>query len=774
MSTASDFKDELEKIANDISAVDRAIYRLTKKKEALISRKAAINQQLLDKASEELASQDWERCDHPWSDRVKDTLKTKFKMDKFRPHQLSVINAVMSGQDCILLMPTGGGKSLCYQLPAMVLDGITLVVSPLVSLMEDQIMAMDALNLPATLLNASSSREHVNHVHKEMTTKNPSIKLLYVTPEKLAKSKRFMSKLEKMYQMGLFSLLAIDEVHCCSQWGHDFRTDYKFLGIMKRQFPKVPILGLTATATSWIIQDIQSILSIKSCLVLKASFNRPNLKYEVVCKSSCEKDNVSELEDLLKNRFNSLSGIIYCFSVKNCEETASELRKRGVAARAYHAQLDAKARSSVHKSWTSNSIQVIVATVAFGMGIDKPDVRFVIHHSIPKSMENFYQESGRAGRDDHPASCILFYRFADMFRQSTMVFTEQKGLDNLYAMVAYCLDLSRCRRALIAQHFGEHWDSQDCNKMCDHCDQIGSYEVRMKNIAKEYKSIVNIIEHASSIDERLTSQKLIEAWQGKGPPKLRTSGQVSTSLSRESCERIIALLILESYLKEEFHFTPYATISYINIGSKILPTDQELMFPMSLIRAKNDGNNIGAVLSDKTSKSPNLKVSSTNMKESSRDNNSASKSENKKELVSSSKKSTLTSSSYASSSSPSLKTKKSSVPDRSSKDIVKSKEKLKGKNGVVSKQEQKSSAKKNILPSKSEIILSDDDSIHRKPKKLKVEEKEPKEEISICDDSDEDNTVKGDLKFDDYDIFPHKSRLAQKHAVPTIVVSDSD
>ncbi|KAF8786156.1 ATP-dependent DNA helicase Q1-like [Argiope bruennichi] len=754
---SAELEAELEKITKEISLIDKAIDRLSKKKQALISKKSAINRQISEKASEELANQDWERSDHPWSNKVKEVLKSKFKLDKFRPHQLSTINAVMSGQDCILLMPTGGGKSLCYQLPAMVLNGITLVVSPLVSLMEDQIMAMESLNLPATLLNASSTRETVNHVHKEMTSKDPSIKLLYVTPEKLAKSKRFMSKLEKMYQMGQFSLLAIDEVHCCSQWGHDFRPDYKFLGIMKRQFPKVPILGLTATATTSIIQDIQSILSMKGCLVLKASFNRPNLKYEVVCKSSCQKDNVSELEDLLKNRFNGLSGIIYCFSVKDCEEIASELRKRGVKAKAYHAQLDANNRSSVHKSWTSNSTQVIVATVAFGMGIDKPDVRFVIHHSLPKSMENFYQESGRAGRDDHPASCILFYRFADVFRQSTMVFTEQKGLDNLYGMVAYCLDLSRCRRSLIAQHFDERWNTQDCNKMCDHCEQKGFYEEKLKNIAREYRSIFNILEHASMIEERLTSQKLIEAWQGKGPPKLRPPGHLSTTYSRETCERIIALLLLESYLKEEFHFTPYSTISYINIGTRRLSNDQELLFPMSVVRVKNDDGKSG------TSSTKHIKSS---------ESSSAAKesSSNKQSQTKKSPPSLSSSSSSAAAAAASSTTKEKDL--KTSKTNAQLNENSQLQNGLTSKQKPDASSDLTIASTRKRprnCVLSSDEDDVRGIKKQIVDVEKSGQAITICDESDED-----EMKFDDFDIFPKKKKSVEGKKVPMIVVSDSD
>ncbi|GBN67655.1 ATP-dependent DNA helicase Q1 [Araneus ventricosus] len=517
---------------------------------------------------------------------------------------------------------------------------------------------------------------------------------------------------------------------------------------MKRQFPKVPILGLTATATTSIIQDIQTILSMKGCLVLKASFNRPNLKYEVACKSSCQKDNVSELEDLLKNRFHGLSGIIYCFSVKDCEEIASELRKRGVKARAYHAQLDANSRSTVHKSWTSNTTQVIVATVAFGMGIDKPDVRFVIHHSLPKSMENFYQESGRAGRDDQPASCILFYRFADVFRQSTMVFTEQKGLDNLYGMVAYCLDLSRCRRSLIAQHFDERWEIQDCNKMCDHCEQKGVYEEKLKNIARECKSIVNILEHASMIEERLTSQKLIEAWHGKGPPKLRPPGHLSTTLSRETCERIIALLLLESYLKEEFHFTPYSTISYINIGTKRLPNDQELLFPMSVVRVKNDNENSGAS-STKITKSSSAAKQSSSVKEQQ------------------AKKSFPSPSSSSAASSSSTKDKNSV---KTPKDNSNSKEKSLVQNGATSKQKLETNAASAKKRPKSYVLSSDDDDIEvQGVKRQKIDITKTDKEITICDEFDEDA-----MKFDDYDIFPKKKKSVEGKKVPMIVVSDSD
>lgn len=613
----NDLKNELASVESEISQIDRAIQKLLAKQQKLQDKRDELQLKLQESSSAKLASLDWESSDRPWSDKLVQTLKKVFKIEKFRPYQLSTMNAVLSKHDCILIMPTGGGKSLCFQLPALIFDGIALVISPLVSLMEDQIMALQALNYPVSMLSANATREKVNEVHKAMTEKGSKLKLLYVTPEKLAKSKRFLAKLEKMYTMGRFSLLAIDEVHCCSQWGHDFRKDYKFLGIMKRQFPEVPILGLTATATSRVVSDVQNILNIQGCLVLKASFNRPNLKYEVCYKSSSQNENVSDIEKLLKGRFHGKSGIIYCFSIKDSEDIAAELRKRGIRAKSYHAQLDALRRSAVHKSWAANEIQVVVATVAFGMGIDKPDVRFVIHHSIPKSMENFYQESGRAGRDDKPADCILFYRLADLFRQSTMVITEQTGLENVYAMIAYCLDLSRCRRSVIAQHFGERWESTDCKKMCDHCLHDNKSYVEEKDIIKPCLLLYKIIEHCASIDERLTAQKLIDIWLGKGSPKQRPPGHVATSLSRELCERVVAFLIIESYLKEDFHFTPYSTISYINTGPKaafVKKGDRKILLEM-LSTKKRSASDVADAVSGSSQNSQvhkKMKSDSTN------------------------------------------------------------------------------------------------------------------------------------------------------------------
>lgn len=566
MTSKEEYGDEegLHIIDRDLGQITAEIERLNARKAELTVLRDKLKDKMMLEKSKNLAAKDWNRTDFPWYNKLITALNNVFKIRELRPFQLQTMNASLSKEDAILIMPTGGGKSLCYQLPAVIDKGITLVVSPLLSLMEDQVIALKELNIDAGMFHANSDKAETNRLMQAMTDKNTRLKLIYATPEKLAKSKRFMSKLQKSYEMGLLARIAIDEVHCCSQWGHDFRPDYKFLGVLKPMFPDIPILGLTATATSKITIDVQKMLSIEGCMVFRASFNRPNLYYEIRPKPSNQKECIDMLEDLLKHRFANKSGIIYTTSIKECEELRQELRKRGLRVSGYHANLETNVRSSVHKKWLTGEYQAVVATIAFGLGIDKPDVRFIIHHCLSKSMENFYQESGRAGRDGERAECILMYRLADVFKLSTMVFTQQTGLHCLYGIVDYCIDIHRCRREMIASHFDETWESTDCNKMCDHC--CHPKKPKQVDITKHCVSVYKLISHAAASDTKLTAQKLMDAWYGKGPPKLRPPDVQVPKFTKDTAETIIAYLLIKQYLKEDFHFTPYTTISYIRRG----------------------------------------------------------------------------------------------------------------------------------------------------------------------------------------------------------------
>ncbi|XP_036614992.1 ATP-dependent DNA helicase Q1 [Trichosurus vulpecula] len=575
MESVSELSEELESVTSELQAIEIQIQELLERQQELIKKKTALKKKIKESledsdagTSSELDSspEGWNKQDFPWSGKVKDALQNVFKLQKFRPLQLETINVTMAGKEIFLVMPTGGGKSLCYQLPAVCSDGFTLVICPLISLMEDQLMVLEQLGVSATLLNASSTKEHVKWVHAEMVNKNSKLKLIYVTPEKIAKSKMFMSRLEKAYEAGRFTRIAVDEVHCCSQWGHDFRPDYKALGILKRQFPNTSLIGLTATATSHVLKDAQKILCVEKCFTFTASFNRPNLYYEVRQKPSNTEDFIEDIVKLINGRYKGQSGIIYCFSQKDAEQVTASLQKLGIQAGAYHANMESKDKTEVHKKWSANKIQVVVATVAFGMGIDKPDVRFVIHHSMSKSMENYYQESGRAGRDDLKADCILYSGFGDIFRISSMVVMENVGQQKLYEMVSYCHDIHKCRRMLIAQHFDEVWNSAACNKMCDNCCKDISFE--KKNVTEYCRDLIKILKQAEKLNEKLTPLKLIDAWMGKGVAKLRVSDVVPPKLPRDELEKIIAHFILQQYLKEDFSFTAYATISYLKVGPK--------------------------------------------------------------------------------------------------------------------------------------------------------------------------------------------------------------
>ncbi|CAG9530750.1 unnamed protein product [Cercopithifilaria johnstoni] len=551
------FSMELSKLDEELERIEDDICTLKKRKHELLEKKAQIEKRIVERnIDNERSFRIWDSDDFQWVKECRRVLRDIFKLNDFRPLQRAVINAVLSKEDCLVVMSTGSGKSLCYQLPAVVMNGIVMVVSPLVALIEDQLHQLKKLGIDAATLNQMTAKEEISRVQAALTDSKASLRLLYVTPEKLAKSKRIMNRLEKCNEMKRLKLIAIDEVHCCSQWGHDFRPDFKFLNVLKRQFQTVPLIGLTATATADVISDVKNMLGIPAAVEFRAGFNRPNLHYSVCQKPSSDVEFVDILVKLIKTRFTELSGIIYCFSRKECEELTKSLRTNGIKASHYHAFLDADKRNITHEKWLSGAINVIVATVAFGMGIDKPDVRYVIHHSLPKSLENYYQESGRVGRDGNKAYCILYYRLNDLFRQSTMVCTEKTGVRNLYSVLSYCTQSSECRRSVIAEHFNVEWNSSMCVKMCDICSQAN--DIERVDVTDYWRVMLKVLKSVQKTDSgRITGMKLVELTWKK-----------ISSVNRELIELLVAKLILDGYLKEDFHFTPYSIISYVVPGEK--------------------------------------------------------------------------------------------------------------------------------------------------------------------------------------------------------------
>ena len=398
---------------------------------------------------------------------LKEALKSHFGFEGFKDEQEKIIHTLLSGDDVFVIMPTGGGKSLCYQLPALIKGGTAIIISPLIALMKNQVDAIRSLggdNI-AHFLNSSLNKTEITAVKQDIT--DGKTKLLYIAPETLKKDET----LDFLKSINI-SFVAVDEAHCISEWGHDFRPEYRRIKAMIKEIKDVPVMALTATATPKVQQDIQKNLQMLDATVFKSSFNRDNLYYEVRSKGK-KGEAMKDIVSYIKQRMNNKSGIIYCLSRKKVEEIASILQANGIKALPYHAGLDAKMRADHQDRFLMEESDVIVATIAFGMGIDKPDVRFVIHYDIPKSIEGYYQETGRAGRDGLEGECVMYYNPADAeklekFLKDKPVAEREIGELLIFEMQAFA-ETSACRRKFLLNYFGEEYNDNKCNGRCDNC-----------------------------------------------------------------------------------------------------------------------------------------------------------------------------------------------------------------------------------------------------------------------------------------------------------------
>ena len=493
-------------------------------------------------------------------------LRSYFGYDNFLPLQEGIIANVLDRRDTLALMPTGGGKSLCYQLPALSLKGTTLVISPLIALMKDQVDGLEANGIAARYINSSLPASEIQQVQEEV--RGGQVKILYVAPERLTMPgfNRFLHSLD-------LALIAIDEAHCISEWGHEFRPEYRNLRQLRQSFPSVPVVALTATATQRVREDIVNQLDLEKGQVFLSSFNRSTLVYSVRPK----KDHWNQLLSLLQER-QGQSVIIYCFSRQETEDLAGSLKAQGLAALPYHAGLDSITRRRTQDDFIHDRVPIIVATIAFGMGIDKPDVRLVVHYSLPKSLEGYYQETGRAGRDGLPSDCVLFYSYADKAKQEYFIkqiedVQERRNAREKLARMADFAQSPVCRRKTILEYFGEEWGTDNCGG-CDIClesrDLVDATEIAQKILSAVVRT-----------GQRFGANHVIQVLTGSSDKRILELGHDQLSVhgiaqgrTRDELREIIGRLQAEGLLARSQG--EYPTLAVTHAGREFLNKRQSL------------------------------------------------------------------------------------------------------------------------------------------------------------------------------------------------------
>ena len=497
-------------------------------------------------------------------------LKEYFGFDHFKGNQEAIIKNVLAGNNNFVLMPTGGGKSLCYQLPALLLEGTAIIISPLIALMKNQVDAMRSFSAAegvAHFLNSSLTKNEILNVKEDILS--GKTKMLYVAPESLTKESNveFLKKIK-------ISFFAVDEAHCISEWGHDFRTEYRKIRPIVEEIGKAPIIALTATATPKVQNDIQKNLDMMDAQVFKSSFNRPNLYYEVRPKQG---DVTKDIIKFIKNH-EGKSGIIYCLSRKKVEELAEVLSINGIKAAPYHAGMDASTRSTNQDRFLMEEVDVIVATIAFGMGIDKPDVRFVIHYDIPKSLEGYYQETGRAGRDGGEGICLTYYSFKDIqklekFMQGKPIAEQEIGKQLLMETVAYA-ETSLCRRKVLLHYFGETYEEDNCG-CCDNC-------LYPKKEFEGEDYMVDALQLVSDVKEKFKIEHLVNILIGEADSAIKSYKHDKLELfgagsekSRQFWTMVYRRALVSSFIEKDIE--QYGVIKLTDEGQKFLDNPKSFM-----------------------------------------------------------------------------------------------------------------------------------------------------------------------------------------------------